>query len=167
MKQVINIILKRDEIIENLRKEYLNDSENVEPHITLVYPFEIKNQSILKKHIKDSLKSFELFDISLKGLKKSFKEYYLYLLVDEGKEEIIRLYKMINQGILKDFKNPDMPEYIPHLTIGIFSSENQREKAIKEISKIKPFIKKRIDSIQLLTIDENGIMKSRKDFYFD
>ena len=165
MKQVLAIFLNKDKKIEQIRKKYVPDYEKFEPHITLVYPFEFENQDKLKEHISASIKDFEPFEISLKGLQKSAKGYYLYLLVNKGKEKLISLHEKLNGGILNNFRNPDMPKYIAHLSIGVFESEEERERAIKEISKMNINFETKIDSIQLLTIDENHSLKSKEDFH--
>ena len=164
VKQVITIILKRNENIERVRIKYHPGHETFEPHITLVYPFEVENQKKLKEHINESLKDIKPFKIRLRGLKKSTRGHYIYLLVDKGKEKIIELYEKLNTGILKDFKNPDMKKYEPHLSLAVFHSEEKREKAMKEISKINPVFETKIKSIQLLTIGNTGKIKEREDF---
>ena len=165
MKQVLTIILEKDEKIEQVRKKYVPNYENFKPHITLVYPFEFEDQDKLKEHISESLKDFEPFEISLEGLQKSAKGYYLYLLVNKGKEKIVNLHEKLNGGILNNFRNPDMPKYIAHLSIGVFENEEQRKKAIDEISKMNIIFEMKIKSIQLLTIDEKHSLKSKEDFY--
>tara|TARA_Y100000310_G_C20343338_1_gene650860 strand:+ start:203 stop:703 length:501 start_codon:yes stop_codon:yes gene_type:complete len=164
MKQVLTIFLEKDEKIEQIRKKYVPNYEKFEPHLTLVYPFEFQDQDKLKEHISESLKDFEPFNVSLKGLQKSAKGYYLYLLVDNGKEKIVSLHEKLNGGILNNFRNPDMPKYIAHLSIGVFENEEQREKAIDEISKMNIKFKMKLNSIQLLTIDEEHSLKSKEDF---
>ncbi|MFW6047027.1 MAG: 2'-5' RNA ligase family protein [Candidatus Woesearchaeota archaeon] len=164
MKQVLTIFLKKDEKIEQIRKKYVPNYEKFEPHITLVYPFEFKDQDKLKEHISESLTDFKPFEISLEGLQKSAKGYYLYLLVNKGKEKIVSLHEKLNGGILNNFRNPDMPKYIAHLSIGVFENEEQREKAIDEISKMNIKFESKIKSIQLLTIGEAHSLKSKEDF---
>ena len=56
MKQVLTIFLEKDEQIEQIRKKYVPNYEKFEPHITLVYPFEIEDQDKLKEHISELLK---------------------------------------------------------------------------------------------------------------
>lgn len=165
MKQVLTIFLEKDERIERVRKKYFPNYEKFEPHITLVYPFEFENQDKLKEHIIKSLNGSKPFEISLEGLQKSAKGYYIYLLVNKGNEKIFRLHKTLNSGLLNNFRNPDMPEYIAHLSIGILQNEKQREKAIDEISKMNIKFEMKIKSIQLLTIDEDHSLKSRVDFF--
>ena len=165
MKQVLTIFLEKNEKIENIRKKYVPNYQKFEPHITLAYPFEFEDQDKLKEHISESLKDFEPFEISLEDLQKSAKGFYLYLLVNKGKEKIVSLHEKLNGGILDDFRNPDMPEYIAHLSIGVFENEEKREKAIDEISKMNIKFEMKINSIQLLTIDEDHSLKSKEDFY--
>ena len=166
MKKVLTIFLEKDEKIEKIRKKYLPNYKKFEPHITLVYPFEFEDQDKLKDHISESLKDFEPFEISLEGLQKSAKGYYLYLLVKKGKEKILSLHEKLNGGVLDTFRNPDMPKYLAHLSIGVFENEEQREKAIEEISKMNIQFEMKINSIQFLTMDENHSLKSKEDFYF-
>ena len=166
MKQVLTIFLPKDKKIEHIRKRYVPNFKEFKPHITLVYPFEFKNQDKLKKHISKSIKNFESFEISLKGLQKSARGYYLYILVNRGKRKIISLHKKLNSGILSKFRNSNIPRYVAHLSLGVFKSENERQKAIDKISKMNINFKTKICSIQLLTIDKNHSLKDKEDFYF-
>lgn len=164
MKQVLAIFLKSNKEIEKVRKRYIINPERYSSHITLVYPFEFKNQNQLNIHISEALKKFKPFEISLCGIQKSAKEYYLYLLVDGGKEKIVSLHEKLNSGILANFKNDDMPQFIPHLSIGAFNSEEEIDTAMKKISKINLFLKMKVKTIQLLTINKDHSLKSKKDF---
>ena len=161
MKQAIAILLKKDKQIEKIRKNYIPNYKKFKPHITLVYPFEIKNKKQLNEHIQKSVK-IKQFKLSLEKLKKSAKEYYLYLLVKKGKKKIVKLYKKLNSGILKGFKNKDMPKFIPHITIGIFKTKKEIDKAIKEIKDVK--FETKIEHINLLNLDKNNKIKSIKKF---
>ena len=91
VEQVLTIFLQKDEKVEQIRKKYVPNYEKLKLHITLVYPFEFKDQDKLKKYILKSLKGFDPFEISLKGLQKSAKGYYLYLFVNVGKEIVVRM----------------------------------------------------------------------------
>ncbi|MFW6383754.1 MAG: 2'-5' RNA ligase family protein [Nanoarchaeota archaeon] len=136
MEQAIVILPEKNNRIEKVRKKYLPDYHKYEPHITLVYPFDVEEQNALNEHIQNCLKEFKPFQITLHGLGASAKDYFLYLLVEKGKEELIQLHKKLNSGILEGFKNPDMPDYIPHLTLGIFQGKTELHNVIKEISKL-------------------------------
>ena len=164
MKQVLTLFLEKNEDIEEIRKKYVPNYEKFEPHITLVYPFEVEEQNKVKEHINKVLEEFKIFNISLEGIQKSAEGYYLYLLVNKGKEIIEKLHGKLNGGILSDFKNQDMPVYIAHLSIWVFESEEEREKAFEEISKKKIYFETKINSIQLITINEDHSLKNKEDF---
>lgn len=156
-KQVINLMLKINPKRYNIPKKY-------KPHITLVYPFEDIDQKKLNEHIKKSIKNIHPFRIVLRGLQKSAKEYYLYLLVKNGKSKVMKLYRNLNSGLLKGFKNKDMPRYTPHITLGVFKTKKELDLALKqEKARRKEYIVK-INSIQLSTLNKNNSIKSIKNF---
>ena len=148
----------------DIKPKRVNIPKKFKPHMTLVYPFEVPDQNLLKKHLLKSIKNISSFEIKFKGLKKSLKDYYLYLLVQTGRSKIMKLYKKLNSGILKDFKNPDMPKYIPHVSLGIFKSKKDIEGAMRNPKfRNQEFITK-ITSIQLLTLKKDDSIKSIKEF---
>ena len=155
MKQAINLQLKiKPPFFYKKRK----------PHITLVYPFEIKNQKDLEKHIKKSIKDIKPFKITLKGFHKSKKGYYLALAIDQGKSQIMKIYRNLNSRILKDFKNPKIPRYVPHMTLGKFKSKKEIDKIIKNLKPQNLEFSTKINSVQLLTVRKDESIKSIKNF---
>ena len=163
MKQAIILHLKKNNQIEKIRKLYTPNYSKFKPHITLVHPFEVSSQDLLASHIKNSIDGTRSFNLTLNGLKESAKEFYLYLLVDEGKSDIIKLYQRLNSGILSRFKNKDMPVYIPHLTLGVFKSKEEMEEAIKQIKTPLKF-KMKIKSIELITLNKDFSINKSKYF---
>ena len=164
MKQVINILLKPKKKIERIRKMLEVNIKKFKPHITIVYPFDLENQNNLSNHIKSSIQDVKKFKLTLNGLKKSAKGNHLYLLVDKGKKELIDMYKKFHRGILKDFRNKDMPKYIPHLSLGDFKSRKEIDRAIQEIKKQNLYFEMQIKSLQLITLKRNYSIKKIKNF---
>ena len=146
---------------ERIMKNYKNKPKT---HITLVYPFKVSNQKKLEEHIKKSINQTLQFILMMKGLQKSTKEYYLYLLVKKGKEEIMDLYKKLNSGILSNFKNLDMPKYIPHVTLNVFKSKKEIDEAYNnpDLKNIK--FMQRINKIDLITLKEDSSLGKIKSF---
>lgn len=166
MKQVINFILPEDiqtEEINKIRKKYDPGFDKIKPHLTLVYPFNSTNSDSVREHIKKVLKNFKSFEISFKGFEKSKQGNYLYLLVKKGRNKIFNLYKTLHTGVLKGCKNSDMPEYIPHITLGVF---NTQEKLNRVINYLEDNFKKEfnflVDRISLLTLDSDKITKKEE-----
>jgi 2'-5' RNA ligase len=164
MKQALIISINKDRKVEKIRKKYVKDYKKFKPHISLVYTFEVNNQEELKTHIKNSIKNIKPFELTLQGLRKSAKDYYLYLLVKKGRKQITQLYKNLNSGILKNFKNKDMPVYIPHISLGVFNSKKEIDESIKKIRKENPRIEMKASFVQLLTLNKDNSIKLVKRF---
>ncbi|MAH06873.1 hypothetical protein CMI38_01325 [Candidatus Pacearchaeota archaeon] len=164
MENVILIQVPKNKEIEKVRKKYDPNHKNFKPHISIVYPFPKTNPKDLDEHIKNSIKKIKPFKITLNGLKKSTKDYYLYLLVDKGEGTIKKLYKNLHRKLLNKYKNKDMPRYIPHITLGIFKTKKEIDEALKEIKKINLRLEFTLNKISLLTIDKNHKIKSTKGY---
>jgi len=157
MRYIITIFVK-DKILSKII------GKRQQPHITLVYFFsEFKRKEVIK-HIKSNLKNIGTFKIILKGLQKSKKEYYLYLLIEKNKDKILVLHKNLTSGILKKVKNKDMPSYVPHLSLGKFSNKKEFEKFKKKISKLDLKVSSQVKKITLLGLDNKKKVKYKKHF---
>ncbi len=162
--QVINILFNNSNLTKIRQKYDPCYNPHIKNHLTLVYPFYVEDKLLLINHIKKSISKIKPFNIYFSGLRESTKEYYLYLLVSKGKKQVISLYKNLNSGILKNFKNKDMPVYIPHISLGCFKTKASLEESKKQLKKIKINFSQKISSIQLLTIGENNKIIDKKTF---
>ncbi|MBS3074906.1 2'-5' RNA ligase family protein [Candidatus Pacearchaeota archaeon] len=151
--------------IRTILKKYHPDYKKYKPHITLVYTFSVNDEKSLETHIKNSIEITKKFNILLKGLKKSKHEYYLYLLINKNKKKIMDLYRKLNLGILEGLKNPKLPVYIPHISLGIFKNKKQIDSVIKELKKQPIQIKFKVNKISLLTLNNDDSIKKIKNFY--
>lgn len=152
-ENAIVIYPKINSTIANLRKKYDKNWKFMKPHITLVYPFHGIRKQVLRRHIKWALKNSAPFEIELRGLKKSKKDFYLYLLCKGGSRELVSLHKRLHRNLLKEFRNQDMPKYIPHVTLGRFSADREIENAILKLNKKNLRCVSTIQSIYLLTFE--------------
>lgn len=162
--QVINILLDDIEEIEDVRGEYAPDRQSIKPHVTLVYPFTVEDQQALDKHIRTCIADISPFTIQLKGLRRSEQDFYLYLLVQEGKESVELLEQRLNTGILQGFRNPRIPRYIPHVTLAVFEDQARFDEALGKIQEKEIDVSIKVDGIQLLRISENHEVLERKDY---
>jgi len=163
-EQAIVILIPDNKHVDEVRKKHDWFYKESKPHTTIVYPFKLKNQKQLDKHIEQSIKNIKQFSLTLKGLEKSKKDFYLYLLVNKGKKEILKLYEQSRSKLLTKFKNEDMPKYIPHMTLGSFKSKKDIDNAIKEIKKKKIEVNFTVKEICLLTFKKRAEIRSIKRF---
>jgi len=163
VKQAI-VIFVNNKKVNYIRKKYDSGFKKYRSHISLVYNFNISNQRELFVHIQKSIKGIKPFNIKLKGLGKSAKEYYLYLLINKNKSIIMKLYKKLNLGLLSGFENKNLPKYIPHVTLGIFNSRKDIDEASNSLEKDRLGVNMVISKISLLTLNPDNSIKSIKNF---
>jgi len=89
-------------------------------HITLRFLGEVQEKDIeqLKKSLLSAVKQ-QPFMVSIKnvdGFPDTNQARTIYLSIDKGKEEIVRLYKEIENAIGSQWRK-EKKEYIPHITI--------------------------------------------------
>lgn len=161
MKQTINILINNPRI-EILRKKYYKDFKKYKTHLTLVYPFEIKDKVQLKQHIEYCLKDIKPFEIVFDKLRKSSN--YLVLDVNKNQELLLNLYKKLNSGILCGFENKEISIYLPHITLGVFNSNEELMGVLGELRERGSNFRVVVDKISLLTLNDDGSAKAIRNF---
>ena len=108
--------------INQLREKYDPQAGWIGPHVTLMFPVpESVGEDNLVNHLENVLSRWRPFPIRLRGLEKSWDDY-LFLLVREGGENVVRLHNAIYTGVLAGHYREDTM-FIPHLTLGVFSKD--------------------------------------------
>ncbi len=141
------------EQINKFRQKYDPQFDLIEPHITLVFPLlQSIDEDTLSLHIKSILITWKPFPIHLKGLQKSWDEY-LFLMVQEGKEDVIKLHNELYTGILAEYCREN-PPFVPHLTLGVFSKNRlQYPQALEEAQELDLDYRCMVDKLSLLKIN--------------
>ena len=145
------------QIIDDIRNKYDPLAKLVRPHITLVFPFEsdMSNEDVAA--ILDArLTNTFPFEVELKGFSKHSDPSgnYLFLDIVNGKENIIQIHDELYKF---EFKNFDLwgSDYIPHITVGKLSSENEMNEAYESIKGIDDSFRTVVNKISVEMIGEN------------
>jgi 2'-5' RNA ligase len=153
--------------INLLRSKYDPQFHLIAPHITIMFPtpesFDGRN---LVSHIESILRRWESFPICLKGFQQSWDEY-LFLLLNKGEQDVIRLHEEIYTGLLSEFRNEVRP-FIPHLTLGVFTGKNEEyAQALKEAERLNLDYECMLDRLHLIKVnDERSQIVWSKEFLF-
>ena len=118
-------------VIDEIRKKYDPNYENVLPHITLVFPFEsdLTKQQLLS-HVENALHKTNCFCLKLGNLvKKNSKGYYLMLRVTDGSIKVKELHQKLYEGILAPYKPEWQDGFMPHMTVGQFENQSDLDAA--------------------------------------
>jgi hypothetical protein len=107
------------ESVNRIRREYDPTEPIVRPHIGVVFPVpESVGEDKLAGHVERVLGAWGRFPVGIGGLKKSF-DHWLLLTLEEGYDDVVRLYREMNTGILATYRRDDI-EFIPHISLGLF-----------------------------------------------
>ncbi|OQR56916.1 2'-5' RNA ligase family protein [Bacillus sp. CDB3] len=127
----------------------------IPPHITIVFPFEsnISNDE-LKSHISNLAKGIGTIEIKFASGVTSIGDY-LFLEIEQGKEQIAELHDKLYTGPLLPLLRIDIP-CIPHVTVG----RKESSQLATELARDLPCFHKKlhcvIDRISVERIGENG-----------
>ncbi len=123
-------------LIDDIRKKYDPLADLVLPHITLVFPFESDmDNGEIKSHLERYLKDVLPFKIKLGGYRKQQNNYgnFLFLNMVQGTAEIENIHKLLYKGKFRHFDTGE--GYVPHMTVGKFSSLELLDKAFNDVNK--------------------------------
>ncbi|WP_439876422.1 2'-5' RNA ligase family protein [Bacillus mycoides] len=127
----------------------------IPPHITIVFPFEsnISNDE-LKSHISNLAKGIGTIEIKFASGVTSIGDY-LFLEIEQGKEQIEELHDKLYTGPLLPLLRKDIP-YIPNVTVG----RKESSQLATELARDLPCFHKKlhcvINRISVERIGKNG-----------
>jgi len=122
----------------------------IEPHITLVFPFESSMSDLeLVELVSIKVSSFGSFSATL-NTEAQVEKDYLYFSILEGANQIKRMHECLYKGPLSVYLKKHI--YIPHLTIGRGERDRialmQEEANALEVSKYFRVSKLKIENIE-------------------
>lgn len=105
--------------LDEFRRKHDPFAELIPEHITLVFPIPTPLET-LRTHAHSVTRTFEPFEVHIEGLSRTW-DHWLYLEIQEGREEIVELHDRLYSGPLKEFLRTDLP-FEPHVGIGFFGT---------------------------------------------
>ena len=113
------------EPIASFRAKHDPTARIIDPHVTLVFPVPISiDADLFEEHVRRVVSATPSFDIRLSGLEKAW-DHWLFLLVAEGRDEVVELHDALYTGILRPHLWSERP-YVPHVGLGLFVVEGDR-----------------------------------------
>ena len=148
MKRVIFVEpqIENSKTIMDLFKKYNPDSNFVNPHICLVFPFDSDLETrVLESIINDIFSKYRSFDIKLSGLSVSYEKRnnFLFLNVIDDLNILRQMSSDLYTRLGDNAKFKGL--YTPHITLG-------KSKSAKEINKINKEAQNALQSEYTATI---------------
>jgi 2'-5' RNA ligase len=108
--------------IDHIRSQYDPTAHLIAPHITVLFPVPDEvGENALVKHIEGVIKPWKPFPIRINGFHKSW-DHWLFLTLEDGKAEVVRLHTEIYTGIIQPYRRKDI-DFVPHISLGLFVKE--------------------------------------------
>ena len=140
--------------IDALRRKYDPQVDLIAPHITLMFPLPSSmGESTLVSHLEHVLNGCRPFPIHIQGLEES-ADHYLFLVLQEGRAEVIHLHDRIYTGILAPYLRTDLP-YVPHVTLGSFGEAELCSQARRDAERDSLNYQCVLDRLHLVMINED------------
>ena len=142
-----------DPQIQEFRARYDPLGLLVEPHVTLVFPFEMDSpDEVLIEHVSSKIASTSRFSASIHH-QPTMESDYVYLPIDKGSAQVKALHNLLYVGVLEQFRQ-DRP-YVPHITIGRVRNENSRD-ILEALKSLEIESKIMINRLKIERIGPNG-----------
>jgi 2'-5' RNA ligase len=139
--------------IKQLRNQFDPLALTIEPHITLVFPFESDlSTEQLRPHIQQAIQGIRSFPVQLHGITGSESEY-LFLNVKHGNDEIIELHDRLYSGLLTEHLCAEHT-YVPHLTIGRLNNKATFLTALETAQKMSAIFQTIIEEVSVYRVDD-------------
>lgn len=150
---------KEADLIHEIREKYDYLHKYIEPHITLVFPFESDIPTdLVIEDIHSSLKTTHPFKVVGKGIEGVDSHgYYLFLNIDEGCEIIKKLHYSLYKGLLEEYQSDWTKDgtFKPHVTIGRFTDRDDMLNAVNVYGDSTEQYEAIIDRVYVEIIGEN------------
>jgi len=147
-------------IIQQLRRQFDPLAHIIEPHITLVFPFESNlSTEDLQTHIRRTVQGVGPFPVQLQGITGSEAEY-LFLNVKRGNDQLIELHDRLYSGVLADYLVVEQP-FMPHLTVGRLGNKAAFLSALDEARKVSNVFQTVIEEVVVYQVDGEPHIETR------
>lgn len=145
--QAVVIHLKKVPEIQRIRKKY-DPKLFLKPHITICYPFKVKNAENI---IKETLKNTKPFEIRLDRPSRSTQEHYLLLRPSKGESKLNNLRKLLYKKLKIKWNMPF--SYRPHVTLGRLKDRKHQTEALEYSKGID--IRYKVDTISYIEVTKD------------
>lgn len=134
------------EAIDEIRMRFDPAHSQIEPHLTLVFPFLWGDaETRLLSHVRDVAAATSPFDIELSDFSGSEDEY-LFLNVKRGNDLVISLHDRLYDGLLARSLDRSRT-YVPHVTVGRLADRAGMIAALESIGRPRLFLNQQVTRI--------------------
>ena len=144
--------------IEGLRREHDPQAEAIAAHVTLVFGVAGISPEVATAHLRAVAVGHSRFAVGFTAaaLRQGItdRDFYAYLLPDEGAQVLVDLHDALRGG---PFAGQKVLPYEPHITLGRAPGPAALERLVAEVNARRRVLRATVDSLNLLEVDGGGI----------
>lgn len=141
--------------IADLRRRYDPLADLVQPHITLVFPFESEiTGRKLRDHVRTCVQSIAPFRARLSQVTGHEGEYLL-LNVKHGNDDLVALHDLLYGGPLAQYLSTEYT-FVPHLTVGRIADKQVWREAVQLSSAVSILVEFVVSEVSVYEIEPSG-----------
>jgi 2'-5' RNA ligase len=141
--------------IHRLRSRFDPLSGEMDPHITLVFPFRSElTPHELQEHLSSVVADIEPFPVLLRGV-TGYEWEYLFLNVKQGNDALIDLHDRLYTGPLRPYLQP-AHTFLPHLTVGRLRDPTAFHNALRIASEVEEAFETVVHEVVSYTLATSG-----------
>ena len=148
--------------IERIRSAHDPQHRFVEPHFTLVFPFDGIPVEQVAPHFSSVVSATRAINFVLKRAAAVPDPFgarsHLFLLPEEGNDSLHRVHKRLYSGVLATKLRADIP-FMPHVTVGGFASHEEAERTARSLGPIN--IEGKLNCVELAEFDGSLVSEIR------
>jgi len=148
------------DLINRLREKYDPLADKVRPHITLVFPFESSlSMDEIAEILRDRLAGIKPFQVSVNGLSSLGR--WMFLNMSGGADSLCKIHDTLYEHEFVKYKPVWLKTYTPHITVGVFDSPEEAEKACEMEKDFRHVFTCLVDkvTVEIIGDDERSIIE--------
>jgi 2'-5' RNA ligase len=148
--------------IEHIRRVHDPQHAFVEPHFTLVFPFDGIPVEQIVPHVSSVITATPAINFGLRRVSAVPDPFgprsYLFLLPEGGKDALHRVHDELYSGVLAAKLHGSVP-FLPHVTVGAFDSHHEAERAARSLGPVN--IEGQLDHVELAEFNGAAVREIR------
>jgi len=145
--------------IESFRARHDPQASRIGAHFTLIFPAELTAEPA-GEHVSAILQGARSIPFVLRRAEPVPDAIaggsHVFLVPDEGRDEIVVLHDQLYGGLLRPFLRPDMP-FLPHITVGGAATFEQCQRLADELNREHLAVPGVIERVDLIEVTNEGV----------
>ena len=145
--------------IESIRERHDPQASQIAPHFTLVFPVTVAAEPVMDEASRFLMEGRPIPFVLRRAeavADRIGEGCHLFLVPEEGREEIAALHDQLYEGVLRPYLRDDMP-FLPHITVGACRDLGECQRLAETLNCEPLAVRGSLLSVTLVEIGDEGV----------